>query len=125
MGGFGSRRGTLNECDGLSLSQFANGQPNGQQCHGQTADHAVDNRLRLGMIDNIAVANRAAPIGIQQIHQQSRVFQAGPESPATASVRTSRKRNPICAGSNFSRNAASISVRSVALNRNRMVVASP
>ena len=47
------------------------------------------------------------------------------ESPATASVRTSRKRNPICAGSNFSRNAVSISVRSVALNRNRMVVASP
>ena len=188
MGGVGSRRVTLNECYGLSLSQFANGQPNGEQCHSQAADHAVDNRLRLGMIDNIAVANRAAPIGIQQIHQQSRVFQAGPgaqtgseqgehkafgqkeiahgfpgkpngeqgadlrgalfhaedkeephenergehekklrpmnrppkslaESPATASVRTSRKRNPICAGSNLSRNAASISVRSVALNQ--------
>ena len=78
MGGVGSRRVTLNECYGLSLSQFANGQPNGEQCHSQAADHAVDNRLRLGMIDNIAVANRAAPIGIQQIHQQARVFQAGP-----------------------------------------------
>ena len=78
MGGVGSHRGTLNEGDGLSLSQFTNGQPNGEQCHGQTADHAVDNRLRLGMIDNIAVANRPGPIGIQQIHKHACVPQAGP-----------------------------------------------
>ena len=54
------------------------GQPNGEQRDGQAADHAVHNSLRLGLIDNITFANRAAPIGIQQIHQHTRVAQACP-----------------------------------------------
>ena len=52
----------LDERDGVGAAELADSQPNGEQRHEQTAEHAVQHRERFGVVHNAAVADGAAPI---------------------------------------------------------------